>query len=684
MKNFFKIFFFSLLLANSHQLIAQLNNPDNTWKEFGGHIRFKNRIEFTGKITPAQITADQNNYSPTGLSAANRLLLSSDASRNITGLDSLEDGTTLFITNVGAFDIILKDESSSSLAKNRFSFGADITLSAGGLGVLIQYDTAAKRWRGYGGSGGGSGSADGLGLLHVVGQYGLIQVNDSTVKVDTSLISTTANATNLYNILNGTKLDISTATSTYTPLSRTITINGSTQDLSANRTWNVGTVTQSQLDDSTEAIRADFPSGTPTLQQVTDAGATTTNDILAAGLFIASNATGIKLNIDLSGNVVSTGYSAGITQNNSNGELYFQPSATSQTSGLAPAFGTPNLTLLPDGSARLNNYTSTGSYAGTPVGVLGFDASGNILTMATPTGGGTNNANVDAGGYKILIPSTQELKELFPGNGILLDTSSNTDGLTFKVDTTVSSATSNTTNLRTKKILDSLQAAGWGAQTVNYEPWYKYYLDITGGSNATFTPVVSGTGASQLRINPPPADGWMGAMELKLGTTTTGFNILQISNASTYTGVTIDNSYRFNFGIKVRFEDLSDATDTYHFMAGFADHNYISSSVVDGVWFSYTNADSSGKFVCNTRSNSTSTGVATTTVAADTDYELEISVFGGSAYFYINKTLVATISTNIPTGVARATQMTAAIRKSAGTNSRSMYMEWLAFGKRRN
>lgn len=44
------------------------------------------------------------------------------------------------------------------------------------------------------------------------------------------------------------------------------------------------------------------------------------------------------------------------------------------------------------GQLRLSNYTTTSSFAGTPVGALGFDASGNILTMAAG-GGGSSLAN---------------------------------------------------------------------------------------------------------------------------------------------------------------------------------------------------------------------------------------------------------------------------------------------------
>lgn len=51
-------------------------------------------------------------------------------------------------------------------------------------------------------------------------------------------------------------------------------------------------------------------------------------------------------------------------------------------------------------------------------------------------GSGTDNLNVGLG-FRILKPGTQELKTLFSSNTILWDSTSNTDGLTAKVDTSV-------------------------------------------------------------------------------------------------------------------------------------------------------------------------------------------------------------------------------------------------------
>lgn len=57
-----------------------------------------------------------------------------------------------------------------------------------------------------------------------------------------------------------------------------------------------------------------------------------------------------------------------------------------------------------------------------------------IDSLAAIGGGGTNNANVGSG-FRILKPGTQEIKTLFNGYAVAIDSSSNTNGITLKADT---------------------------------------------------------------------------------------------------------------------------------------------------------------------------------------------------------------------------------------------------------
>jgi hypothetical protein len=99
-----------------------------------------------GIVSPAQITAAQNDYSPTDLNKAEFLRLNSDASRNITGLAGGVAGRKLTMFNIGTQDIVLTNEDAASTAANRFALGANVTLG-GGEACTLWYDTTSSRWR---------------------------------------------------------------------------------------------------------------------------------------------------------------------------------------------------------------------------------------------------------------------------------------------------------------------------------------------------------------------------------------------------------------------------------------------------------------------------------------------------------------------------------------------------------
>ena len=113
-----------------------------------GGVSFDRELVITGAISPAQITANQDDYNPTGLARANILRLSSDASRDITGLVVPDSGKVLVLFNVGAQNIVLKDESVSSTATYRFALNGDITLQPDNS-VGLWYDSTSSRWRAF-------------------------------------------------------------------------------------------------------------------------------------------------------------------------------------------------------------------------------------------------------------------------------------------------------------------------------------------------------------------------------------------------------------------------------------------------------------------------------------------------------------------------------------------------------
>ena len=139
-----------------------------------------------GDITPSQITADQNDYNPTGLSTSSVLRLSTDAARSITGLAGGSDGRLLVLHNVGSNDILLKDENSSSTAANRFALSqAEITLKPD-QSIVVQYDSTSNRWRVF------AANPANVGNVVTLEQYGGAAGADNTAAFNAFIAAATA------------------------------------------------------------------------------------------------------------------------------------------------------------------------------------------------------------------------------------------------------------------------------------------------------------------------------------------------------------------------------------------------------------------------------------------------------------------------------------------------------------
>lgn len=129
---------------------------------------------------------------------------------------------------------------------------------------------------------------------------------------------------------------------------------------------------------------------------------------------------------------------------------------------------------------------------------------------------------------------------------------------------------------------------------------------------------------------------------------------------------------------RIRIETLSLAAQAFTTYFGLMDGN-AAGAPTNGVYFSYTHGTNSGKWVCTTRSGSTSTTVnSNITVTANQWYKLKavINATGTQVQFYINDTLVGTSTTNIPTAAQR---FVFKMEKSAGTTARTSSLDYVSF-----
>ncbi len=169
--------------------------------------------------------------------------------------------------------------------------------------------------------------------------------------------------------------------------------------------------------------------------------------------------------------------------------------------------------------------------------------------------------------------------------------------------------------------------------------------------------------------------GRVGIANCRTGTDTTGRSGVRTSATAIRAG-----GGRHRFRCDARIITLSDGSDTYTVRVGFLDS--ISGEPTDGCFFRYTHSVNSGEWQAVTRAAGVETSSATdTNVAATTNwtvFEIEINAAATSVAFYINGALVATNTTNIPTGENWFGYGTAII-KSAGNNNREYRLDQMAY-----
>lgn len=119
----------------------------------GGGIQLSGTQRHIGDaiVTPDGIDADTDDYAPDGLATARVLRLSTDASRELSGIAAQPAGTVISIYNVGTNDLVLKNDDAASVEANRILLpgATDLTLGPDDAIQLI-YDDISERWRRFG------------------------------------------------------------------------------------------------------------------------------------------------------------------------------------------------------------------------------------------------------------------------------------------------------------------------------------------------------------------------------------------------------------------------------------------------------------------------------------------------------------------------------------------------------
>ena len=115
---------------------------------FTGTVDVSQAMLLSGVISPTQITADQDNYAPTGFATASVLRLTVDAARAITGLAGGSAGRLIMLINADASNnITIKHDTTSTTANRFYCPGSVNFVMLPNTSAWAWYDTTSSRWR---------------------------------------------------------------------------------------------------------------------------------------------------------------------------------------------------------------------------------------------------------------------------------------------------------------------------------------------------------------------------------------------------------------------------------------------------------------------------------------------------------------------------------------------------------
>jgi hypothetical protein len=222
----------------------------------------------------------------------------------------------------------------------------------------------------------------------------------------------------------------------------------------------------------------------------------------------------------------------------------------------------------------------------------------------------------------------------------------------------------------------------------------KYFTDFDNLATSTpyFTQFISGAGAGVLRqviTVPNASNNQIGFCQYQTGTTATGY-------ATHVTEGQTGSQFFFSggswvFETFVNVETLSNSLERFRFIAGFGN---VSTNTFEGngAFFTYDEGGTANGTAstpnwqtqtCVGSIRTLTTTTAVVTASAWTKLRIEVNAAGTSVAFYVNGTLVATHTTNIPQWQSAANprgfNVKQSIVKTTGLTSRSVFCDYLLY-----
>jgi hypothetical protein len=213
-----------------------------------------------------------------------------------------------------------------------------------------------------------------------------------------------------------------------------------------------------------------------------------------------------------------------------------------------------------------------------------------------------------------------------------------------------------------------------GGSAFNPATTSESWNDFLGAATAPWASVTNGTGANVVFTVPGGGNARFGLATHGTGSTSTGRSFIGSNNqdAMEFTG----GAHVFETAITC-VSNVSTSTERYILYAGFFES--LTATPAEGAYFRYSDDVNGGDWECVTVSASTETLTdSNVAVTAGTFNKLRIEVNGAGteAKFYIDGTLVATHTTNMPGSTDRL-GVGVNMRKTVGTTTRQIRNDYI-------
>lgn len=166
-----------------------------------------------------------------------------------------------------------------------------------------------------------------------------------------------------------------------------------------------------------------------------------------------------------------------------------------------------------------------------------------------------------------------------------------------------------------------------------------------------------------------------GVLAMATGTDTNGFAQIGTNPIS---GLMFGTGTKITASGRVAISNASDGTDRFTVLFGFSDvATSFGTITTTGAYFRYRDDINGGNWQCTVKTADTTTNADSGVAPSAGVFQIltvEVAADSSNVKFYINGTLVATITTNIPTTAYALIEFTLVL-KSLGTNQRFVYLD---------